>query len=155
MLIKPQTKPDSGLLKEAVSAIDGAIPYWLRFMGAMWNFLVFLLKKVGLFPLFKKKPWLFFVLIFCVLGPLVPVGLILILLSLDDFNKQTWMAEDFVIHFGTQEEILESILRQARGKTPEPDDIYNAATKMGCPDPLANEIRFLYEERRMLTQDQT
>jgi len=152
MIVKPQTPPSANPIKEITSAVEGAIPYWLRLMAALWNLLVLLLKKMGLFPFFKSRPWLFFVLIFFVLGPLVPIGLFLILLSLDAFLKQTWMTEDFVIRFETQEEILENILHQAKDKTPEPQDIYNAAIKMGCPELLADDIGFLYEKTRKPSQ---
>jgi len=140
----PKAGEDSYLIKETLTAIEDVIPYWLKFIAWVWNLLVALLQKIGLFPVFKRNPWLFFVLIFFGFGPIIPVGMFLVLFSLDVLQQRTWIDNDFVIHFETPEEILNDILCQMKDKSITTQDVYEAAINIGCPLEVASKIELLY-----------
>lgn len=83
-------------------AAHETVPILVRFLGASWNILMWVLGVTGLMPLFKKAPWLHAVLIFVLMAIAPPVGVFVLIAGCVALNKGVKAESNFMVSMGKE-----------------------------------------------------
>lgn len=88
----------TSLSEDLDEAVRTAIPVVTKLLLQLWNHAMRLLVGLSIMSIFRKRPWLFAVIIIVAFVVFIPLGFLSVACAVAAFSKDAKAEDDFIVH---------------------------------------------------------